>query len=362
MSRAKVMIMAGGTGGHVIPGLTIAKALEDSGCTVVWLGVRGGIEEKLVPKANIKIEYITVAGLRGKNLKNIITSLKKLFKALFQCFSILKEQRPDVILGMGGYVSGPGGIAGFLMRYPLIIHEQNSIPGTTNKLLSKIASSVLEAFPNSFEKKVNAKTVGNPIRNEIISIEQPKERLDGRDFPIRILILGGSQGSLVLNKSVPNSIKEIASIAKLEVLHQAGSKTIKEAQKSYENVPVGLYLVEFIDEIADAYQWADIVICRAGAMTVSELLAAGLPAIFIPFSLATDDHQTENAKFMKEIGAAEIVSENEIEKGALSLILRDWIQDRAILKRRSCLARSSSKSGATNAVVETCLNYVDQNE
>jgi UDP-N-acetylglucosamine--N-acetylmuramyl-(pentapeptide) pyrophosphoryl-undecaprenol N-acetylglucosamine transferase len=248
------------------------------------------------------------------------------------------------------------------MRYPLIIHEQNSIPGTTNKLLSKIASSVLEAFPNSFEKKVNARTVGNPIRNEITSIEQPKERLDGRDFPIRILILGGSQGSLVLNKSVPNSIKEIASIAKLEVLHQAGSKTIKEAQKSYENVPVGLYLVEFIDEIAEAYRWADIVICRAGAMTVSELLAAGLPAIFIPFSLATDDHQTENAKFMKEIGAAEIVSENEIEKGALSLILRDWIQDRAILERRSCLARSNSKSEATNAIVETCLNYVDQNE
>ena len=177
----------------------------------------------------------------------------------------------------------------------------------------------------------------------IISIDHPNESLYGRAFPIRILILGRSHGSLILNKSVPNSIKEIASIAKLEVLHQAGSKTIKEAQKSYENVPVGLYLVEFIDEIADAYQWADIVICRAGAMTVSELLAAGLPDIFIRFSLATDDHQTENAKFMKEISTAEIVSEKEIEKVNLCLVVRDWNQERDSVKRRHCISRSSGK-------------------
>lgn len=362
MSRARIMILAGGTGGHVIPGLTIAKALENANCDITWIGTEDGIEEKLVPKANIKIEYINVMGLRGKSLKNVLIAVKQLIQSLFQSINLLLKYRPDVVIGMGGYVSGPGGIATFLMRYPLVIHEQNSVPGTTNKFLARIASSVLEAFPGSFTNKVNAKTVGNPIREEIALIEDPRIRLQGRNFPIRILVLGGSQGSLILNQSVPKAIKEVALSNKLEVFHQAGEKTLSQAKKAYEDVSVGLYLVDFIDDIADAYKWADLVICRAGAMTVSELLAVGLPVIFIPFSKASDDHQTENAKYMQELGAAEIVSENDISKGLLTSTLNDWVKDRSILKRRASIARSKARLNSTSDIVEICLNYVSQDE
>lgn len=362
MSRAKIMILAGGTGGHVIPGLTIAKALEDAKCDITWIGTKGGIEEKLVPKANIKIEYINVMGLRGKSLMNVLIAVKQLIQSIFQSINLLMKYRPDVVIGMGGYVSGPGGIAAFLLRYPLVIHEQNSVPGTTNKFLAKIASSVLEAFPGSFRSNMNAKTIGNPIREEIALIEDPKKRLQDRNFPIRILVLGGSQGSLILNQSVPKAIKEVASSSKLEVFHQAGEKTLSNAKKAYENVPVGLYLVDYIDDIAEAYKWADLVICRAGAMTVSELLAVGLPVIFIPFSKATDDHQTENAKYMQELGAAEIVSENDISNDLLTITLNDWVKDRSVLKRRACLARSKAKLNSTSDIVEICLNYVSHDE
>jgi len=362
MRQTKVLIMAGGTGGHVFPGLSVAKALMETGCSVVWVGTKEGIENKLVPEAGIDIEFISVMGLRGKNIRTTLIALRRMFIAFFQSCLILVRNRPNVVLGMGGFVSGPGALAAFFLRYPLIIHEQNAVPGSTNRFLSRIASSVLEAFPNSFPSNIKARTIGNPVRQEIVEIEEPKKRLEDRHGPIRILVIGGSQGSLTLNKAVPMALKELSSITKIEVLHQAGYKTISQAKEAYENVSVGLYLVEFIEDIADAYKWADMVICRSGAMTVTELTNAGLPAIFIPFPMAIDDHQSENAKLMQEIGAAEIVQEKDIASGALSLVLRDWIEDRNILKRRASLATSLAKPESTSDIVEICLNYVNQND
>jgi len=259
---------------------------------------------------------------------------------------------------MGGYVSGPGALAAFLLRYPVIIHEQNAIAGGTNKILARIASLVIEAFPGSFPENIKAQTIGNPVRQDITLLDPPNIRLKDRKGPIKILVIGGSQGSLILNNSLPKVFNDLASSAKLEVLHQAGEKTLSEAQKGYEDVPVGLYLVEFIDDMADAYNWADIVICRSGAMTVTELMTVGLPAILIPFSLAIDDHQTANANVMKKIGAAEIIHEKELKNGKLTLLLRNWIEDRSKLQQRACLAASMSKPNATNEIVKSCLNYV----
>jgi len=362
MSRAKILIMAGGTGGHVFPGLSVAKALTESGCSVIWLGTKEGIENKLVPEAGIDIEFISVMGLRGKNIRTTLIALRRMFAAFFQSFLILMRHRPQVVLGMGGFASGPGALAAFVLRYPLIIHEQNAVPGSTNRFLSKIASSVLEAFPGSFPSNIKAITIGNPVRREIAEIEEPNKRLEDREGPIRILVIGGSQGSLILNKAIPIALKELSLITKLEVLHQAGHKTISQAKEAYENVSVGLYLVEFIEDMADAYKWADMVICRAGAMTVTELTNVGLPAIFIPFSMAIDDHQNANAKLMQEVGAAEIIQEKDIASGALALVLRDWIEDRNILKRRANLATSLAKPESTSDIVEVCLNYVNQND
>ncbi len=358
MKQPKILIMAGGTGGHVFPGLAIAKDLQESKCKVVWLGTKRGIESRLVEEAGIDIEYINVGGLRGKSFRAFMRSVGKLMLAFFQSFVIILRQRPDVVLGMGGYVTGPGAIMAYIMRCPVIIHEQNAVAGGTNKLLSRIASLVIEAFPGSFPAHKNLRTFGNPVREDILSIPSPEVRLKDRDGPIKILVIGGSQGSLILNKTLPKAFRHLTSSVKLEVLHQAGKKTLQEAQKAYEGVPVGLYLVEFIDDMADAYAWADLVICRSGAMTVTELMTIGVPAILIPFSLAIDDHQTANARIMQEVGAAEIVHENELEGGKLTLVLRDWIQDRNNLKRRACLARSSAKPNATENIVKSCLNYV----
>ena len=358
MKQPKILIMAGGTGGHVFPGLAIAKNLQESKCKVIWLGTKRGIESRLVEEAGIDIEYINVGGLRGKSFRAFMRSVGKLMLAFFQSFVIILRQRPDVVLGMGGYVTGPGAIMAYIMRCPVIIHEQNAVAGGTNKLLSRIASLVIEAFPGSFPAHKNLRTFGNPVREDILSIPSPEVRLKDRDGPIKILVIGGSQGSLILNKTLPKAFRHLTSSVKLEVLHQAGKKTLQEAQKAYEGVPVGLYLVEFIDDMADAYAWADLVICRSGAMTVTELMTIGVPAILIPFSLAIDDHQTANARIMQEVGAAEIVHENELESGKLTLVLRDWIQDRNNLKRRACLARSSAKPNATENIVKSCLNYV----
>ena len=358
MKQPKIMIMAGGTGGHVFPGLAIAKALRNHNCSVIWLGTKLGIESKVVSEAGFKIEYINVGGLRGKTLKAFFYSLFKLLMAFAHSFVILLRHRPDVILGMGGYVSGPGALAAFLLRYPVIIHEQNAIAGGTNKILARIASLVIEAFPGSFPENIKAQTIGNPVRQDITLLDPPNIRLKDRKGPIKILVIGGSQGSLILNNSLPKVFNDLASSAKLEVLHQAGEKTLSEAQKGYEDVSVGLYLVEFIDDMADAYNWADIVICRSGAMTVTELMTVGLPAILIPFSLAIDDHQTANANVMKKIGAAEIIHEKELKNGKLTLLLRNWIEDRSKLQQRACLAASMSKPNATNEIVKSCLNYV----
>jgi len=358
MRKPKILIVAGGTGGHVFPGLAIARALKDQNCSVIWLGTKNGIESRVIPEAGFKIEYINVGGLRGKTFKTFIYSLAKLLTSFMYSFVILIRHRPDVVLGMGGFASGPPALAAFLLRYPVIIHEQNAIAGGTNKILARIASLVLEAFPGSFPVNIKAQTIGNPVRQDITKLEPPNIRLKDREGPIRILVLGGSQGSLILNKTLPNALKDVSSSMKLEVLHQAGEKTLTEAQNAYEGVSVGLYLVEFIEDMADAYNWADIVICRSGAMTVTELMTVGLPAILIPFSKAIDDHQTKNANVMKKIGAAEIIQEKDLGNGKLTLLMRDWVEDRSTLRQRALLATSMAKPEATNDIVKACLNYV----
>ncbi len=347
--------MAGGTGGHVYPALAIARALEGRTVPVVWLGTRRGLEARVVPDAGIPIEWISVRGLRRTALSAVILAPFQLALALAQALRVMLTHRPAAVLGMGGFVSGPGGVAAWLTRRPLVIHEQNAIAGLTNRLLARIARVVLEAFPGSFAPGIGARTVGNPVREEIARLEEPATRLARRDGPLRLLVLGGSQGSLKLNQVVPEALGRLPESARPRVRHQAGSRTIAVAREAYARAGVDAELTEFIDDMAAAYAWADLVICRAGALTVAELAAAGLPAIFVPFAAAVDDHQTANARPMAEAGAAVIVSEDELSAERLASLLADWLSSRDALRQRAVLARRLARPDAVRDITEACL-------
>ena len=291
----RVVIMAGGTGGHVYPGLAVARELIDQGCEVHWLGTRSGLEARVVPEAGIKIHWLEVAGIRGKSWRGLVGAPWMLLKSLLQSGKLLREISPDVVLGMGGFVSGPGGLMAWLMGIPLVLHEQNRVPGTTNRWLSSRASRVLEAFQGSFPSDAGAIVVGNPVRREILKLKF-LERVQARGRPVRIFVLGGSLGAKVLNEVVPEALARIE--VPLEVWHQTGAALKSQTQELYRSLGQVARVDAFIEEMAEAYAWADLVICRAGAMTVSEIAIAGLPSVLIPFPHAIDDHQTRNAEVL----------------------------------------------------------------
>jgi len=298
----RVMVMAGGTGGHVFPALAVADWLRRQGCQVCWLGTSQGLESRLVPQQGYPMEQIQLRGLRGSGWRRQLAAPFVLSRALWQALGALRRRRPQLVLGMGGFASGPGGVMAWLLRIPLVIQEQNAIPGLTNRILARLARRVFEAFPGSFGIDLGAETSGNPVRPEISALPPPEQRFAGHDGPARLLVLGGSLGAQVLNRLVPEALALLAPEQRPLVRHQAGRDGQEETLAQYAGLGLAAEVKPFEEDMARAYGWADLVVCRAGALTVSELAAAGLGAILVPYPYAVDDHQTRNAAWLVEAG------------------------------------------------------------
>jgi UDP-N-acetylglucosamine--N-acetylmuramyl-(pentapeptide) pyrophosphoryl-undecaprenol N-acetylglucosamine transferase len=347
--------MAGGTGGHVYPALAVAHALGEHSHRVVWLGTHRGLEARVVPAAGIDMEWVSVQGLRGKGFATLLAAPFRLLLALYQSIRAMNRHRPAAVLGMGGFVSGPGGLAAWLTRRPLLIHEQNAVAGLTNRLLARLARVVLQAFPGSFPASVKCETVGNPVRPDIAALPCPSQRYEERDGPLRLLVLGGSQGALALNRAVPAALAKLARVPRPLVRHQTGGRTFDAASEAYSRSGITAELLPYIENMAETYAWADLVICRAGALTVAELAAAGVPAIFVPFPAAVDDHQTANAQPMVSAGAAAIIAEKDLDDSALAALLEDWLVSRDSLRVRAEIARSLAAPDALERITESCM-------
>jgi UDP-N-acetylglucosamine--N-acetylmuramyl-(pentapeptide) pyrophosphoryl-undecaprenol N-acetylglucosamine transferase len=350
----QALIMAGGTGGHVFPALAVAAAMQQHNVDIAWIGTEKGIEAKLVPNAGHPLHFIHVQGLRGNGLLGWLLAPFKLVKAVYEALRIIQRVQPDVVLGLGGFASGPGGVAAWLLRKPLVIHEQNAIPGLTNRMLSKIAKRVLEGFDNSFVNISTALWVGNPVRASIESLASPDERFDGRTAPLRLLVLGGSLGARALNKVVPQAIALIEK-HDVELKHQCGERHLEDCKSNYQQSGVKAEITAFIDDMPAAYAWADLVICRAGALTIAELSAAGVGSILVPFPYAVDDHQTYNAAALVEVGAAYLMPEETLTAQALAEKIKHSISDRVQLKNMAIAARTQAKLGTAEHISSICL-------
>jgi len=351
-----VLIMAGGTGGHVFPALAAARVLRERGFEPVWLGTQRGLEAKLVPQQHIAMEWVSVSGLRGKGLQAWLAAPYRLFVAIRQSLAVMRSRSPVVVLGAGGFVAGPGGVAAWLSHKPLVIHEQNAIAGLTNRLLSRIAQRVLEGFPNSFPGRVRAEYVGNPVRREIAALPEPAQRFAARRDTLRVLVVGGSQGAARLNAVVPAALALLSAEERPRIIHQAGERHIAQAKELYAKHAVQGDVRAFIDDMAEAYSWADLVICRSGALTVAELAAAGLGAIFVPFPAAVDDHQTANAQHLSRAGAAVIIQENALTPDRLADELRHLCSaGRAHLLSMATKARAQAIINADVRLADACM-------
>mgnify|MGYP001813977653 FL=1 len=354
-----ILIMAGGTGGHVFPALAVARYLRDEGVAVTWLGTRRGLEARLVPEAGFPIEYISVTGLRGRGLLGWLLAPFRLTAALWQALQVCLRCRPGVVLGLGGFVTGPGGVAAWLLRRPLVIHEQNAIAGLTNRLLSRLARRVLEAFPGSFPANIKTEQTGNPIRTDICDLPSPEQRIAAHQDELRILVIGGSLGAQALNEVLPQAIALLPEQNRPAIWHQAGQNKDAATREAYASANVEARVEPFIANMAEAYGWADLVICRAGALTISELAAAGVGAILVPYPHAVDDHQTRNALYLTEAGAARLMLQTELTPEALANVLRELLgEGREGLVKMANAARQQAKPHATRQVAETCLEVM----
>ncbi len=351
----KILIMAGGTGGHVFPGLAVAEWLRNAGHEVEWLGTQHGLDTKLVPAANIILHRVTIRGLRGKGKLGLLSAPFKILRALWQSIKILRRVKPNVVLGMGGYVAGPGGVAAWLLRIPLIVHEQNAIPGTTNSLLTLFSTLNIEAFPNSLPKKCKPLWLGNPIRENICQLPAPAERLARQGAALRVLVFGGSQGAQAINQLIPSVMKALSPQHTIEVWHQSGLNNIEALTVVYQEANLAVKLEAFINDMAAAYAWADVVICRSGALSVSELANVGVASILIPFPFAVDDHQTANAQFLLKVKAAYLIQERELTAQKLVAILADLSNNRQQVLSMAENARTVAKPNATADVAMQCL-------
>jgi len=340
--------MAGGTGGHVFPALAIAEALRAEGLTVCWLGTRQGLEARVVPAADIEIKYISITGVRGKGLRSLLAAPFKIALALWQAVRVLRAVRPAAVVGMGGFVTGPGGVAAWLLRIPLLIHEQNAIAGLTNRWLARLASTVMEAFPNTFPKNCHAVYTGNPLRANIMALNPPLPRPVHN--PLRVLVVGGSLGAKVLNETVPAALRQVSGA--IDVWHQTGNAHIATMQPAYEGAAFNARIAAFIEDMAVAYAWADVVICRAGAITVSELAQAGVASILVPYPYAVDDHQTHNARFLADNGAAILLPQTALTVDKLVTLMNQLLNNPTRLQSMSNAARNCAAPTALQKVVD----------
>jgi UDP-N-acetylglucosamine--N-acetylmuramyl-(pentapeptide) pyrophosphoryl-undecaprenol N-acetylglucosamine transferase len=357
LPQRTLMVMAGGTGGHVFPGLAVAHLMQAWGWKVVWLGNPAGMEATLVPKHGIPMEYVRFGGVRGKGLKTKLMLPLNLLRACTQSLSVLRRVKPDVVLGMGGYITFPAGLMTALSGRPLVLHEQNSIAGLANKVLAKLAKRVLVAFPNALP---HGEWTGNPIREELARAIAPKARYAQRSGPLNVLVVGGSLGAAALNEVVPRAVALLAPNERPRIVHQAGTKHIEALRENYAAAGLrtgggeqpDVELVPFIDDMTSAYEKADLVICRSGAMTVSEIAAVGVAAFFVPFPYAVDDHQTTNAAFLADNGAALVVQQRDLSAETLAGWLRS--QTRETLAEMAERSRSLAKPDATEQVAQIC--------
>lgn len=348
---ARVVIMAGGTGGHVFPALAVAGWLRAQGCEISWIGTRKGLEARLVPEAGIPMDWIDAEGVRGRGMLERVTAVFRLAKAFAQALGVLRRRKPHVALGLGGFASAPGGLAAWLLRVPLVIHEQNRVPGTSNRLLAVFARKVLEAFPDSFPYKTGALCTGNPLRPQIAALQERPPRAPGA--PLKLLVLGGSQGASALNRLAPEAAAKLKT--PLAIRHQSGEPMVEETRELYARYAVPAEVTPFIADMAEAYRWADVAVCRAGAMTVSELCAAGLPAVLVPFPYAIDDHQTANARYMADAGAARLAPQAGLDASRLAAWLQEFQDDAAGLASMADAARKLAMREAARTVGEICL-------
>ncbi|MBV5311412.1 undecaprenyldiphospho-muramoylpentapeptide beta-N-acetylglucosaminyltransferase [Chromatium okenii] len=411
-SRITIGIMAGGTGGHVFPALAVAEVLRQHGVEVFWIGTRSGMEARLVAEHGFELEWIDIAGVRGKSWATRLRLPFTLAGAVWQAQTILRRRQPALVLGMGGFVAGPGGLAARMLGIPLVIHEQNGIPGLTNRWLARLATQVFEAFPNSFPPARGAITVGNPVRQAILDLslkspppplfqrgeeEKPpfsKGGLGGFDatspispippcppFPkggdekpplekgaateppfskgglggFNLLILGGSLGAQALNEIVPAALAALPEAQRPQVRHQAGERTLQLAQAAYQTAGISAEITPFINDMAAAYDWADLVICRAGALTIAELAAAGVASVLVPYPFAVDDHQVGNARYLSDAGAARLVLQRDLSASSLSALLTELFADRSTLSAMSARARQLAQPDATARIAAACL-------
>ena len=354
------MIMAGGTGGHVFPGLAVARCLHEQHVHVAWLGTRKGLEAKAVPAAglDINMEWINIRSVRRRGLLGWLLLPFKMAYAVAQAFRILRRCKPQVVLSMGGFVAGPGGIVAWLTRTPLLIHEQNAVPGLTNKWLAVIADQVLSGFPGAFGGLTTARHAGNPVRREIAALPAPEERLAGHSGRLRLLVIGGSQGARIFNEILPEAIRLLPADACPEIWHQCGRGAQARTEAAYRSTPVKARVSEFIDDMSAAFDWADIVLCRAGAMTIAELAASGSASILVPYPHAVDDHQTANANFLVERRAAVLLPQQEFTSAAVCELLQRFAENRGLALQMAHAARGCAVTDAADTVARLCLEVM----
>ncbi|MBB5322662.1 undecaprenyldiphospho-muramoylpentapeptide beta-N-acetylglucosaminyltransferase [Marinobacter oulmenensis] len=351
----RFLIMAGGTGGHVFPALATARALQAQGHDVHWLGASGGMEERLIGQTDIPLSLIHISGLRGKGKLALLAAPFRLMRALGEAWTLLRRIQPDCVIGMGGFVTGPGGVAAWMQKRPLVIHEQNAIAGMTNRWLTRFAGTVLEAFPGSFGEQVVTRCTGNPVRHDLAALPEPEQRLARREGAMRLLVVGGSLGARVFNEQVPEALALMSPEQRPEVRHQCGEKNLEDARAAYEKAGVQASVEPFIADMAEAYEWADLVLCRAGALTISELCAVGVGAILVPFPHAVDDHQTHNGQHMVKAGGALMVPQPQLTPEGLAESLGELSGNREKVMNMAKAARSLARPDATERVVNYCL-------
>ncbi|HHQ68754.1 MAG TPA: undecaprenyldiphospho-muramoylpentapeptide beta-N-acetylglucosaminyltransferase, partial [Halothiobacillaceae bacterium] len=349
-------------GGHVLPALEIARRCQKAGYEVRWIGTEQGLESRLVPKAGFAIDYLDISGLRGKGLLRKLTMPLRLIRAVIQARGYFKAHPVALVVGMGGYAAGPGGLAAAISRIPLVIHEQNAVAGLTNRVLAQFARETFAAYPQAFpSSKTQVSVIGNPVRQEIAELPAPEVRFAERSGPVRVLVLGGSLGARAINELLPPALLELAKDLPLEVRHQCGADHLKATQAHYDaadsDSQLKVRVEAFIDDMADAYAWADFVIARAGAMSVAEIATVGLSALFIPFPYAVDDHQTQNAAFLAKAGGAEVIDQSELNQQRLLSVLKPILSDRAGLLARAQAARATVSGDVAESLTRRMLTH-----
>ncbi len=349
MTATRIMIMAGGTGGHIFPGLAVAEALRADGAEISWLGTPAGLENRLVVQAGIELDHVHIQGLRGRGLLGWLVAPLRILRAVWQARGILRRRRPQCVLSMGGYVAGPGALAARLMGIPLVVHEQNAIAGLTNRLLRPLAKRILTGFPDTLP---GGEHVGNPVRADIGAIEAPQQRMAEREGPLRVLVIGGSQGAAAFTQVVPEALAKLPPSKRPDVVHQAG-RQFEQTRQAYSKAGVEGDVREFIDDMATAWADTDLAICRAGALTVSELAAAGVASVLVPFPHAVDDHQTANARFLSDGGGAWLVAQSDFSAAWLAELFERLTRDE--LMTMACVARERARTDAAGQVASACL-------